>query len=310
VGPTLFQLLMRGINVFGMSGLDQLLCFMIVKQLQVFLIKLGNNMKLDKDLMTQLITLFSEMSPLSTMPKDPTRKYDIGIKLVKRIQQDLLSCFSRVGQMQLLREQIASTLRLSSKTDAGALHGVLDVFNQSLMKDVQAHYKDPDNLPYPDPESPLLPEITRYLETAGLSDSLTKIYVTTEGIDVLPLIVFFVLLSVIGEYQFNPMLGITVSTSKNRKGRRDSTALIVGAVTVLRQSHSSHMLQFVQLCGQYIRSHLNSLGFQMREKKDVHLPNEVRNLLYFLETMLKYARISPRAVESALPPSLFRFIQQ
>jgi len=310
VGPMTFQLLLRGLNVFGMSGLDQLFCFMIVKQLQVIMNTLKRSMQQDKELLKQLTALFSELSPLSTLPKDPTRKYEIGLKLTKKIHTVLLDCVSRVGQMQLLREQIASTLRLSSKTDAGALHSVLDVLNQSLMKDVQAHYKDPDNLPYPDPESPLLPEISKYLETAGLSDSLTKIYITSEGTDVLPLIMFFSLLSVIGSYHFNPMLGVSLSSSKKEKNRRDSTALIVGIVTMLRQSHSSHMLSFVQLCGQYIRSQLNTLGFQMREKKDIRLPAEVRSLLYFLETMLKYARISPRAVDSAIPPSLFHFIEQ
>jgi len=143
-----------------------------------------------------------------------------------------------------------------------------------------------------------------------VSDCLTKIYVTTEGTDVLPLIIFFVLLSVVGEYQFNQMLGVSVSIQKKSKYRRDSTALIIGIVTVLRQYHSSHMLSFIQLCGQYIRSQLNALGFTMREKKEVHLPTEVRSLLYFLETMLKYARVSSRAVDSALPPSLFHFIEQ
>jgi len=310
VGPTTFQLLLQGLNVFGMSGLDQLFCFMVVKRLQVFLHKLDFSMKQDKTLLSNLVSLFADISPLSTIPMDSLKKYEFGLKLVKKIHPDLLKCISEIGQIQLVREQIASTLRLSSKTDAGTLHSVLDVMNQSLMKDVQAHYKDPENLPYPDPESPLLPEISKYLETAGLSDCITKIYVTTEGTDVLPLVLFFVLLSVIGEYQYNQMLGVSVSTIKKSKNRRDSTALIIGIVTVLRQSHSSHMLNFVQLCGQYIRSQLNALGFMMREKKDFHLPPEVRSLLYFLETMLKYARINPRAVDSALPPSLFHFIEQ
>jgi len=310
VGPMIFQSLMRGINAFGMNGLDQLFCFMIVKQLHDFLHSLDVMMEKDKALLTQFINLFADLSPLTSIPSGPSKIYETGLKLTKKIQPVLLDCVCQVGQMQLLREQIASTLLLSSKTDAGALHGVLDILNKSLMKDVQAHYKDPDNLPYPDPESPLLPDISKYLDSAGMSDALTKIYITTGGTDVLPFIIFFALLSIIGDYQFNSMLGVPMYANKKDKNRRDSTALVVGIVTMLRQSHSSHMLSFIQLCGQYIRTTLNRLGFDMTEQKQAQVPSSMRNMLYFLETMLQYARISPRALDSAIPPSLFHFIEQ
>jgi len=306
VGPMTFQLLMQGINVFGMNGLDQLFCFMIVKQLHDFMHSLDAVMRQNKLLLAELVNLFAELSPLSSIPSGPSKAYEAGIKLTKKIQESLLNCACQVGQMQLLREQIAGSLRLASKTDAGALHGVLDVLNKSLMKDVQAHYKDPENLPYPDPESHLLPDFSKYLESAGLSDALTKIYITTEGTDVLPLIIFISLLTIIGDFQFNRMLGVAMMPKD--KTRRDSTALIVGIVTMLRQSHSSHMISFVQLCGQYVRTRLNELGFEMVDQKQARLPPSVRNMLYFLETLLPYARISHRAVDSALPPSLFHFI--
>jgi len=310
VSPMTFQLLMQGVNVFGLNGLDELFCFMIVKQLHIFSHFFDSALRQDKTLLPQLIGLFADLSPLSSIPQGPSKIYEAGLKLLKKIQPVLLDCACHVGQIQLLREQIASTLRLASKTDAGALHGVLDVLNKSLMKDVQAHYKDPENLPYPDPESHLLPDISKYLDSAGISDALTKIYITTEGTDVLPFVMFLVLTSVLGEYEFNSMLGVAMSTSKKDKTRRDSTPLIVGLVTMLRQSHSSHMLSFVQLCGQYIRTTLNQLGFDMADQKQVHVPSTLRILLYFLDTMLQYARISPRALDSALPPSLFHFLQQ
>jgi len=310
VSPMTFQLLMQGINVFGLNGLDELFCFMIVKQLQVFLNTFERVMNQDKMLLPQFVNLFADMSPLSSLPKGLSQIYEAGGKLMKKLVKPVLDCVCQVGQIQLLREQIASTLRLASKTDAGALHGVLDVLNDSLMKDVQAHYKDPENMPYPDQESPLLPDISKYLDSAGLSDALTKIYVTTEGTDVMSFIIFLAVLSILGEYEFNSLLGVSTSTVKKEKARRDSTPLIVGIVTLLRQFHSSHMLSFVQLCGQYIRTTLNQLGFEMVQQKQVRIPQTIHNMLYLLDTMLQYARISPRALDSALPPALFHFIEQ
>ena len=49
----------------------------------------------------------------------------------------------------------------------------------SLITDVKAHYKDP-TLPYPSEESALLQEVTSYLETAGISDPLTKVTTQTD----------------------------------------------------------------------------------------------------------------------------------
>ena len=47
-------------------------------------------------------------------------------------------------------------------------------FPRSLMKDIEAHYQDP-NLPYPADDNPLLYELTSYLESSGISNPITKV---------------------------------------------------------------------------------------------------------------------------------------
>lgn len=46
--------------------------------------------------------------------------------------------------------------------------------HSSLLMAVEAHYKDPTN-PYPGEDNAMLYELTPYLESAGLSDPLTKV---------------------------------------------------------------------------------------------------------------------------------------
>ena len=46
--------------------------------------------------------------------------------------------------------------------------------HSSLLTAVEAHYKDPTN-PYPGEDNATLYELTPYLESAGLSDPLTKV---------------------------------------------------------------------------------------------------------------------------------------
>jgi WASH complex subunit strumpellin len=80
----------------------------------------------------------------------------------------------RVGQMQLIRNQIANQLSRSAKFDSKLLVNSLQTFNQALLSSTEAHYRDPTN-PYPGENNDIMFELTPYLETAGLSDPLSKV---------------------------------------------------------------------------------------------------------------------------------------
>ena len=45
------------------------------------------------------------------------------------------------------------------------------------MTAVKVHYEDPSK-PYPSEENPMMYELTSFLDAAGMSDPLTKIYIT------------------------------------------------------------------------------------------------------------------------------------
>jgi hypothetical protein len=49
------------------------------------------------------------------------------------------------------------------------------MFLRSLIKDIEAHYQDP-NKPYPSEESPLMSELSTYLESAGIHDPMKKVH--------------------------------------------------------------------------------------------------------------------------------------
>ena len=62
--------------------------------------------------------------------------------------------------------------------DFGKIHSNenLRLFSRSLIKDIEAHYQDP-NKPYPSEENPLMSELSTYLESAGIHDPLKKVSV-------------------------------------------------------------------------------------------------------------------------------------
>ena len=48
-------------------------------------------------------------------------------------------------------------------------------FPSALLADIEAHYNDPTEKPYPKEENPLMYELTSYLESAGFHNPLLKV---------------------------------------------------------------------------------------------------------------------------------------
>jgi WASH complex subunit strumpellin len=74
--------------------------------------------------------------------------FPAGVAKGARLWPVIAETVAKVGQLQLLRRQIAQELRFSCTFDSQFLARTLDTLNQALMTDVQAHYADPTK-PYP-----------------------------------------------------------------------------------------------------------------------------------------------------------------
>lgn len=59
----------------------------------------------------------------------------------------------------------------------------------------------PDTSPLP--SNPLLPDISSYLETSGINNPITKIYITSEPLDGLPLLLFLFILTQLQNLTWN-----------------------------------------------------------------------------------------------------------
>lgn len=88
------------------------------------------------------------------------------------------------------------------------MYHTLSVVNDALLNDIRAHYLNPDSMPYPDEEdNPLIVELTRFAETCGINDPLTKIYITTTPLDHFPLLMFLFVISQMPKFSYNKQLG-------------------------------------------------------------------------------------------------------
>lgn len=319
VGIRTFSLLLRSVGVFGLHGIDRLLCFVMVDLLQRFVKKISP--MLDDDVEREkarlkaggkgmpvwqhLDQIAASLTPTSVLPTGGARMYEDITRRTEGLYPMLLQLVGRLGQAQLVRKQISNALHFSVRLDSGLLSSALDAANQAVLADVQAHYANPAEHPYPPPDNTLISDLSRYLELSGVTDPLTKIYLASDlRSKHLPLLLALFVFSQLSQFQYDATLEQLVHKNK-KKGFYDFTPFVVGCVTLLKQFHSLHTQKFLGYLGQYIRVLVSSMDRSEQAQKKVKVlteyPEAVVNCLVFLEEFCNYARMQRRVAEQYLP---------
>ncbi|XP_038666102.1 WASH complex subunit 5 isoform X2 [Scyliorhinus canicula] len=246
----LFSEIQNSLGTFGLNGLDRLLCFMIVKELQIFLDMLHRNVLRDRAVMDTIKPFQLNVNPVKGIIANSSKVYSAAVTKTQKVWSSYQDSILKVGQMQILRQQIANELSYSCKFDSKHLAAALENLNRSLLADVEAHYQDP-TLPYPKDGNTLLYEITAYMEAAGIHNPLSKIYVTTKRLPYFPVVNFLFLISQLPKVQYVKNQGMVCKKSTDPT---DWPPLVVGLVTLLKQFHSRYTEHFLALIGQFVRS--------------------------------------------------------
>ncbi|KAM5136990.1 WASH complex subunit 5 isoform 1-T1 [Callospermophilus lateralis] len=293
----LFSEIQTTLGTFGLNGLDRLLCFMIVKELQNFLSMFQKIILRDRTVQDTLKTLMNAVSPLKSIVANSSKIYLSAIAKTQKIWTAYLEAIMKVGQMQILRQQIANELNYSCRFDSKHLAAALENLNKALLADIEAHYQDP-SLPYPKEDNTLLYEITAYLEAAGIHNPLNKIYITTKRLPYFPIVNFLFLIAQLPKLQYNKNLGMVCRKPADPV---DWPPLVLGLLTLLKQFHSRYTEQFLALIGQFIRSTVE----QCTSQKIPEMPADVVGALLFLEDYVRYTKLPRRVAEAHVPNFIF-----
>lgn len=289
----LFEKVRRGVGTFGLKGLDQLFCFMLVQALQKFVLTFMRSV-VNVKVWTEIFTVLSD-SP------EPTKcQYAIG--KASKLWPPFVSQVMYIGQIQLLRRQISHELNTAAKTDSKFLASALANFNRSLLLDVEAHYKDPSSFPYPSGvsesgEKDLLYDLTNYLEAAGINDPLTKIYITAKPLPHIPLFCFLMILSQLSKLHYIKAVGCLTSKKPEGGVTVDGAAFVVGIVTILKQFHSQNTEDCLALLG----AHVCKITEALASASATTFPPESFNLLMFLEHYLAFTKQPRQIIEAHIP---------
>jgi WASH complex subunit strumpellin len=285
--------------VFGVAGLDRFYGFSIVKDLQVWVTNLKVLIKQERGKISQLVTAFTKKaSPVENMPNQPGLLYADLLKNFSSPHVDLVILgVALIGQKQILRRQIANIINFRCKMESNPLFSALEALNQSLLNDIRAHYRDPDNKPYPESDNPLLSEVSSYLSYAGMSDPFSKLYITPDASDLeLPSLFFVLLLKQLPRFAFEAHLSLRPSSKKETI---DEAPFVVGFLTILRQFHPDIMFKFLAYVGQYIRSSVDEHIEKIPKASD-YTPDVIKMLL-FIEMFVYFGRIEPDVISEFIP---------
>ena len=296
-GIKLFSLLNRSIGTQGLAGIDRLLSFQIVHNLKSFF-------KFVKTDNAHLVEFFNSveqvLKPLHALPSENLSVYQKAVEKLNKLWQPMLVIIQAIGQAQLLRRSIANELQFSCQLDSNLLSHAIDNFNKALMADLRVHYKDPEEKPAPSADNPLLFEFSKYLTSSGKHDPLKNIFVTSEPVYSIPLLLFLFSVYCTQHLAYQKNLVALVPQGSSRKVNFDGGPIIVGILTILKQFHSDYTMDYVLYMGQFVRKVMHT-SMATSKSKIAKLTNETKCAVIMLEHLITYAGLSRSIIESAVP---------
>lgn len=223
----------------------------------------------------------------------------------------LVESIGRIGQLQILRLNLTYELCMASKFQARQLSSALSSLNSALMTEFAQQclsMKSSSTLSASElmpsvfkEESPLLFELSNYLEYNGYSDPLFKIYIHSRLPANLDTIVLLLLISQLPKFVYIKETSALGSTSASLKSGEsvDGIPFVLGLLTLLRQFHSELTNQFLKLSSQFVTACIPEST--TNQAKQSGIPIDATNMLHFLQHFILFGRFKRQQIAEYLP---------
>lgn len=301
-GIRTFSLLERSIGTIGLRGLDKLFAFRAVFILNGFL-------KFYSSGVSKYIQLLSQVRdalyPEAVIASNAKLVYGNALKKMEPLMAPLLKIVRTLGQIQLIRRQIANLLQFNCRMEADMLYQALDTFNSGLLNEISKHYARPEKHPYPSQAAnPIMMETACLLESCGMDDPLHKVYITSQPLEGVPVLLFLFLVTYLPKLEYDGNFGSLVR--KKSSTLLDGVPLVVGVACLLKQFHQSVTRHVIMYLGQYVRTAIQTVfGSSEADAKAVEVPTEIVNILIFCNQLCQYTSIPRTVVYAFIPPYIF-----
>ncbi|XP_073099938.1 uncharacterized protein [Elaeis guineensis] len=308
LGLHFINLIESCVGQVGLARLDSLLTALIKENLE-YALKGFNNL-LNSRCLEELHKLDDSLGPPTSLPLLGWASYMQMGKVFNASWEPLVECLATIGQLQLLRCLISFKLKSTCKVKAAfitsAAEGMLSSIycqRQRILECMEEKDKDDANLGL------FLQALDEQRKIVGLLSPLQAIYISSDPPIFLGRCAFIFSISQLSRYVLDSHLGTL--TSRLKKSIIDFSPVVIGIGTFLRQFHPSHMNQYVQYMGQYVRTIAETaFGTVSGPHKGSPDPaSEVLKSAFWLMCFCKYMDVSEDLANSCLPPSLISILQ-
>ncbi|KAL7541370.1 hypothetical protein ACHAXR_010852 [Thalassiosira sp. AJA248-18] len=282
------SLLRKAIGVYGLTGVDRLLCYRILHELHRFVKFFRTNVSKQGVLLEQLR---DELFPEWKTPKNAVAIYASGSKKTEMLMLPMLTCFRRVGQAQLLRRMIRFELQRSARVDAKMLQHTVSTYNAALLSAQQPLEGQPDDIK----------NICDMTVAVGIGDPLETIFMKTDPLEGLPVLMLFFVINVCPKLSYHHLLG---SLSKVKGGYPiDGWPIIAGISTLLKQFHPSYAKTFLAYVGQFIRVSVQTYAAKRQGKNEEasRVASDLKNSMVLVQQFCDMSGLPSSAFYSHVP---------
>eukprot|EP00986_Skeletonema_menzelii_P002865 scaffold837_cov217-Skeletonema_menzelii.AAC.1 len=287
------SLLRQAVGVYGLTGIDRLLCYRILHELHRFVKFFRTNVTKQGVMLEQLR---DELYPEWKTPNKAVSIYASASKKAEMLMLPMLTCFRRIGQAQLLRRMIRFELGRCSRIDAKTLLQSVSTLNASILSSKN---------PFEETSSSDFKKYCDMSLAVGLGDPLQTVFMATDPLEGLPVLLLLCVIAYVPKLSYNPMFG---SLSKNKSGYPiDGWPLIAGISTLLKQFHPSYSKSFLAYIGQFVRVSIATC-FERKQgvRKDVasQLTEDLRSILVLVDQFCDVSSIPKSALYEHIPQYL------
>jgi WASH complex subunit strumpellin len=292
----IFALLHRAMGVQGLVGIDKLLSYRSLNEIQRFVKSYRAVVKSHGVLLEQLRdSMFPEWR---LSPKDPHQFYENATKKTTKLFSPILICFRRVGQAQLLRRAVRNELRIHAEVGMRRVKYAARALNK-------AYLEGGDDEPADD--FPPLDLVIDALAQIGEGNVLSTEFLATDPLEGLPVLLALFVVAHAKEFVYDADFGSLVRSKEEYA--IDGWPFVFGMATLLRQFHQSYAHSFLAYLGQYVRSQIgcgadaqSTAGKHADKSSNIQL--EVRNVIIFMSQLCSVSFLGRNALYQYVPQSL------
>mmetsp|Transcript_50084 Transcript_50084/g.150757 ORF Transcript_50084/g.150757 Transcript_50084/m.150757 type:complete len:345 (+) Transcript_50084:256-1290(+) len=305
-GSQMFHFLHRALQVWGLVGLDRLLSFRVLNELQRFVKFYHSAVKSHGVLLEQIRdTCFPDWKS----PQDPFKLLASATKKMEKLMSPVATCVRRVGQAQIIRKMIRNELQLGAHIAGEQMYQSLVIANDELLRQM-CRKSDTDCNGDSSESSGYFDQISDMFTAAGACDPLTTVFLNMEPMEGLPLVLTMFVISHMGNLTYDHDFGSLVRAKDECP--YDGWPLAAGIATILKQFHPSFASSFFASLSQFVRAGIQASFApktrSSRKEEIQDLPLYITNTLIFLCQLCSLTGIDRSSLHEHIPEYLVALV--